>query len=799
MSRLPGIRRRWFVGMSAVVFASGTGRIGVVGATHASPDVSGVGRIGVVGTTPASPDVGRPGSGRVQGDSRNSGPGIVANEPPAQRLSSIVGVAVGEYGKGVGAHGELISAEERDEATGFLTDAAEVAARLPGEGRLGTSAVLDTLMAAMRAQRPLGEVQAIYQRFTTALGSAGALEMPRDRLDVAGGGATYARACASCHGLTGHGDGPAARSLSTAPPPIGLAAAMRNVSPALMYRLVSVGVRGTAMPAWASTLTPAERWNLVAYVASMRATSSQVRQGEGLYFQRCASCHGAAAAGAGMYAPDLTTIPPEIGAFAWQADRSDSEIAQAITNGVPGTVMPPSRDLTTAEVGDIVAYLHVLPTRAVGIPGTIAAQTVAAGDTSAAALAAQSIMTQLNGALVAARGGRTSDARDRAFDSYIAFEPLEPPAQAKNPGLVSALERQFADFKGAIRLNDLRTAEHARDAIEVGLPEVVALTKRTAGGWSAFLQSFLIIVREGFEAILVVGAVVAFLIKTGHRDRLRSIWTGAVLGIAASGVTAVILATVLRALPASREIIEGATLLVAVAVLFSVSYWLVSKVEAAHWQQFIRDKVSTALSQGGGKALGFVAFLAVYREGAETALFYQALFNEGHHVALPLSLGIIIGGIVLAVIFTLFYRFGVRIPLRPFFTVTGALLYYMAFVFAGKGVRELQEGGALPITLLPGFPHVEAMGIFPSVETLLAQVILLALLAFALIKTFWPKRSVALPTVAVTAPLPQSSDPMRARSGAVDGRVAALEAAVENLHRRLVEIEEEGKTVVGDR
>ena len=90
-----------------------------------------------------------------------------------------------------------------------------------------------------------------------------------------------------------------------------------------------------------------------------------------------------------------------------------------------------------------------------------------------------------------------------------------------------------------------------------------------------------------------------------------------------------VLATVLSALPASREVIEGATMLVAVAVLFSVSYWLISKVEAAKWQQFIRGKVNAALEHGGGTALAFVAFLAVYREGAETALFYQALFNEG--------------------------------------------------------------------------------------------------------------------------------------------------------------------------
>jgi high-affinity iron transporter len=200
----------------------------------------------------------------------------------------------------------------------------------------------------------------------------------------------------------------------------------------------------------------------------------------------------------------------------------------------------------------------------------------------------------------------------------------------------------------------------------------------------------------------------------------------------------VILKTLLAAMPASREIVEATTMLIAVVVLFSVSYWLISKVEAAKWQKFIREKVSTALEHGGGKALTLVAFLAVYREGAETALFYQALFNEGPNVGLPLTLGIFAGLAVLAVIFTLFYRYGVRIPMRPFFTVTSILLYYLAFVFMGKGIRELQEGNVMRITVIPGGPHVDAMGIFPSMETLTAQGILVVLLIFAMIKTFWP-------------------------------------------------------------
>jgi high-affinity iron transporter len=228
------------------------------------------------------------------------------------------------------------------------------------------------------------------------------------------------------------------------------------------------------------------------------------------------------------------------------------------------------------------------------------------------------------------------------------------------------------------------------------------------------------------------------------------------------------------------------TLLIAVCVLFSVSYWLISRVEAAKWQQFIREKVTNALEHGGGRALAFVAFLAVYREGAETALFYQALFNEGAHVIVPITLGILVGFAALAVIFTLFYRFGVRIPLRPFFSVTSVLLYYMAFVFVGKGIRELQEGNAFPITIIPGMPSVEALGIYATWQTLLAQVILLALFVFAVAKTFWPKRSVTLPTVSSspatagvdTASIAAELKRLREENDALKARLAAVEAVV---------------------
>jgi high-affinity iron transporter len=432
--------------------------------------------------------------------------------------------------------------------------------------------------------------------------------------------------------------------------------------------------------------------------------------------------------------------------------------------------MPGTGELTPAQLQSVVAFVRTLPMKD--------RNGLASADSSASRDVSRNIVALLEQSLSAAKSGRPADAADKATDAYMAFEPIESPARAKNPGLVAQMERIFADFKAAVRSSDVRGAERLRDAIEAGLPEVEALTQPAGSGWEAFWQSFLIILREGFEAILVVGAVVAFLIKTGHRERLRNIWWGVGYALLASAATAIVLKTVLAAMPASREIIEGLTLLVAVGVLFSVSYWLISKVEAAKWQAFIRDKVNNALQHGGGRALVFVAFLAVYREGAETALFYQALFNEGPNVALPLSMGIVAGFAALGVIFTLFYRFGVKIPLRPFFSVTSVLLYLMAFVFMGKGIRELQEGNAISLTAIPGFPHSELLGLYPSWEGVLAQFALLLLFAFAVLKTFWPKRSVTLPTVMPAAPVPPPD------------ALSAIRAENEELRRRLVALEE---------
>jgi high-affinity iron transporter len=208
-------------------------------------------------------------------------------------------------------------------------------------------------------------------------------------------------------------------------------------------------------------------------------------------------------------------------------------------------------------------------------------------------------------------------------------------------------------------------------------------------------------------------------------------------------LTAAALETVFVLSRAHQEGMEGVVMLVATATLFYVSYWLISKLEVATWKSFVRGKMESALSRGSAFALASVAFLAVYREGFETVLFYKALaVSGGPGDWAPITIGVLAGAAVLAVVYVAINRFGVRLPLKPLFGVTSALLYYMAVVFAGKGIAELQESGAVPLTPVARAPRIPALGIYPTLESLALQglLILLAIVGLTWVFVIEPGR-----------------------------------------------------------
>jgi len=502
---------------------------------------------------------------------------------------------------------------------------------------------------------------------------------------------------------------------------------MSTVSPVDVYRKLTIGVAGTAMPQFEETLSPEDRWAVATYVATLRADDATVREGEGQYAAACASCHGATGGGDGILAAALSVRPPALRDLAVQGRFSDRELTELVLQGRPGTAMPGfARTLDAGEVAKVVAFLRVLAS---------AERQQYAAAPAAATFAA--VRRELDSA-VALRSDKL------AFDAYLTFEQIETAVRARNAALAGELEDAFATLRARAAAHagpDELDALHAR--LLADLERAERLVADTSSGANLFAQSFVLLVREGFEAILIVAALMAFLAKAGARERRRHVARGAAAAVAASIVTAIVVELLFEITPGQREALEGATMLLATAVLFYVSYWLLSKIEVAKWNAFVRGRMEEALSTGSGWALASVAFLAVYREGFETILFYKALLTSAQSAgagtgaasggAVAVAAGIAAGAVVLVVVYFAITRFGVKVPLKPFFAVTSAMLYYMAFVFAGKGIADLQEAGLVRVSVVAWAPRIPFLGIYPTVQSLALQLVLVIMLLVAVV------------------------------------------------------------------
>ncbi len=248
-----------------------------------------------------------------------------------------------------------------------------------------------------------------------------------------------------------------------------------------------------------------------------------------------------------------------------------------------------------------------------------------------------------------------------------------------------------------------------------------------------FLGAFGIIVREGLEAILVLAAIIAYLVKSGNARSVKNVYIGAAAGIAASFAAAAVLAWAKQAFVGAglaQEIIEGITALIAVCVLFYVSNWMISKAEAESWSRFIDGKVQSSVEQGSSFALAFTAFLSVFREGAEVVLFYQPMLSEGNPGMVWAGFGA--GCVLLVFVYLAITKLSIKLPIKVFFTATSILMAVMCVSFLGSGIKELAEGNVFDLTLnVPGIPEndvIQIFGIYPWMETLVPQLILAIIL-----------------------------------------------------------------------
>ena len=398
--------------------------------------------------------------------------------------------------------------------------------------------------------------------------------------------------------------------------------------------------------------------------------------------------------------------------------------------------------LDLAKASDDLKALKVNDRRDVG-NSTNRAEVVAVPGASEQAGQLKALASSFAGIRDLADDGHASDAASALTDAYFTdFEPLERLLNVRRPREVMPLESRFGAIRGRIGAG-LKGAELSGELDGLRGEIVAALARSessTAGSFGlAFANSLVTILREGVEVILLLTMLVALVAKAGQPRALGAIKWGIGVAVVASGLTAIGLnLLVASAQGRTREVVEGAVMMAAAGVLFYVSYWLISQTQAKRWADFLKGRIAHGAQVGGLWTLGLTAFLAVYREGAETALLYQAMIagqGGSRDGLLGLAAGLAIGLVVLAAIAVLIRKSSVKLPLRPFFQVTGFVLFAMAIVFAGNGVFELQSAGYIKTTALDwmgsGLP---ALGFHPNTQSLSIQGLLLlgGVMAFVL-------------------------------------------------------------------
>ena len=273
----------------------------------------------------------------------------------------------------------------------------------------------------------------------------------------------------------------------------------------------------------------------------------------------------------------------------------------------------------------------------------------------------------------------------------------------------------------------------------------VDLTKAQgrAQWWASVVASILILLREGFEAILIVGAIIAYLRKSGNENNLPAVYKGSLIGILASVVMAVILISLTKfgfESGQGQEVVEGVTMFIAVAVLFYTSNWMISKASSKAWSQYLQGKIQTSVDKKSVFSLAFTCFLAVFREGAEVILFYQAMFSgsDSDGLVSAVILGMVIAVLLLVFVYKAIIITGKKLPLKPFFYATSILMFVMVVAFVGGGISEFVDAGWILPKVIEGVPTISLLGIYPYAQSLIAQgialiVVLLSLLTGALI------------------------------------------------------------------
>jgi high-affinity iron transporter len=576
--------------------------------------------------------------------------------------------------------GKVLDQGEYEEQLEFATGVRIMIAGLPARPeRSALEATAAGLVGAIRDKRPGEDVAAIAGDLHRRIIDLYEVRVaPRRVPDLRPAAADYTTHCAVCHGAAGRGDGPAAKGLT--PPPADLADADRMGQRSILglYNTITLGIKGTAMTGFAA-LTESQRWALAFHVSTL-ATGAEIR---------------------------------ERGAALWKrgAGKADLRDLRALVMATP-------RDVTARAGGNGAAVLAYLRSE----PAAIATGREPPLDFSA---------RLLQESLDVYRRGDAAQAHQLAVTSYLeGFELVEAPLDGVDRGLRTQVEGAMLRYRTLIQ------SRAPKEEVQLEARSILSLLETARQRLDAarlspattFTSALVILLREGLEALLVVAALIAMLIKSGRREALRYVHAGWIAALALGGLTWLAASYVVTVSGAGREVTEGVTALVAAAMLLYVGFWMHRHAHAARWKAYLETRVQSALSGRTLWGLTAISFVAVYREVFETVLFYQTLWIEaGLEGRVAVGGGFVAAVVGLGLLAWLILKLGLRLPIGWFFGLGSALMAVLAVVLAGKGIAALQHAGKLPVGPLD-LPAIPSLGVYPTWQGVITQLVLVLLI-----------------------------------------------------------------------
>ncbi len=483
-----------------------------------------------------------------------------------------------------------------------------------------------------------------------------------------------------------------------------------------------------------------------------------LEKGKQLYAVGCAACHGADGSGQSEISAQLDPKPTSFLESQRIDEISPYKAFTALTFGATTTSMPSYSTLTEDDRWALAFFIFTLrqppcdhqPPRASLERLAISSDPQLVSQFGAKELAClrrhPPEMDEEQALLIARAGienalrlsgqGKRSEARQQIVDAYLrGIEPIEPLLKGREPALVQQLEQSFIRTRLAAEKDRPQLGSEAR--------RLLALIDRARRGpsqvndfWSVFWLALLVLVREGFEATVVIAALLAVLRKMQQREQERVVHLGWILAIAVGALAFAFGRKLLAG--ADRELLEAIVALVAVGMLVYAALWLNARANVRRFMGGIRSRMQGALGKGSALGLFTVAFTSMLRESFETAVFLQGLSIDSPAGA---AWGAIGGAAVLVALVIFVNRVGYRLPMKPLFNASTVLLLVTAVVLLGKGIHALQALAVLPLAPVPFF-QAEPLGIFPDLFSLLGQIaLIIAPIAWFLLRRREPKEA----------------------------------------------------------